>query len=464
MAYRASAMVLDETAALRDKAVVLEYQLQSGNAPGPDLGLPNRKALRAAITQALSLTTKASHPTTVLLIEVDQVQDVDRIMGDEIADDLMRLVAQRLQSAVPPQQLLAYLGHNEFGLLMTRLATPQEVQQQALRMQRALDAPIAVAGLQFSVATRIGAAIASGSDMEPETLMRRAEVARYAARAEGCEYLLYRPEFELESAGKLSLAAELHTALMNDGLELLYAPQLNLAENRVDRLRVCPRWPHPRLGTLLEKDFLGLPERGGILHSLTLWMLQEALARLEDWRRGIHPTLCLTLHLPEAAFGRMPVAETVERLLAAHDLPGGSLVIEVSEASLRDGGEQARRNANNLSRLGVGLCLDDFGGPRCGVATLIDYPITDLRIFPELLARAGKDARAGVALTALLSMRQQMGLQATACGVDEPQPLNLLRGLGCQRVEGSIVRTPMTAAETPGWLQARPAGGAAQSA
>ena len=455
MAYRASAMVLDETAALRDKAVVLEYQLQSGNEPGPDLGLPNRKALRAAITQALSLSTRSAFATTVMLIEVDQVEDVDRIMGDEVADDLMRLVAQRLQAAVPKQQLLAYLGHNEFGLLMTRLTTPEEIQQQALRMQRALDAPIAVAGLQFSLATHIGAAIATEPDVESETLMRRAEVARFAARAGGREYLLYRPEFESESAGKLSLAAELHTALMNDGLELLFAPQLNLREDRPDRLRVFPQWPHPRLGTMQESDFVHLPERGGILHSLTLWMLQETLARLEDWRRRIHPSLRFSLRLPDSAFASMPVAETVERLLAAHDLPGSAIVLEVSEAALRAGDELAHRNASNLARLGVGICLADFGGPRCGISVLVDYPISELRLFPGLLAGATGNGKAAAALSASLSVCGQMGLTATAPGVDDPQQIELLRGLDCRRVEGAAVRTPLTAAETPAWMLSR---------
>ena len=455
MAYQASAMVLDETSELRKKTIALEYQIEHGQPGGPRLGLPNRRALRSVLGQMLARTPDPVRSPAVLMIEIDQLRDVDRIMGEEIAEDLMRIVAQRLQNVLSREQVLAYLGHNEFGLLLPGAAGVEDLQQYAQRILRALDTPVALAGMQIGLEARIGAAIANdGSTLDAESLLRRAEIAKYAARTEQNDFQIYDASLETRRAGRLGLTAELHASLSHDALELTFAPQLSLADGRYPRLRVFPQWPHPHRGQLEESEFINLPERGGLLHGLSLWLLQQSLDQLEQWRRQYDATLVMVIRLPEQALARLPLSEMITRLLSAHDLPGDALVLEFSEQALRAGGRNAVRHLESLSRQGVRICLSGLGGPQCSLAALLDFPVSDVRLAGSLLQRAQNESKAALLLERHLSLTNKLRLLCTAPDVNSRTQLEALRPLGCEFAEGRVVQPLRGTADTADWLLA----------
>jgi diguanylate cyclase len=459
MAYQASALVMDETAELRKKTSALEYQIEHAQTEGPKLGLPNRRALRTVLTQILARDGAAVRQPAVLMIEIDQLRDVDRILGEEIAEDLMRIVAQRLQNLVSRDQVLAYLGHNEFGLLFIHAPEPDELQRQALRIHRALDTPVALAGMQISLQARIGAAIANdGGVLDAESLLRRAEIAKYAARTEQNDYQLYDASLETRRAGRLSLTAELHAGVSHDALELAYAPQLDLRDGRYRRLRLYPRWPHPRRGTLEESEFINLAERGGLLHSLSLWLLQQGLDQLEQWRRARDPALALVVRLPEQSLVRLPLSEMLTRLLSAHDLPGDALVLEFSEQALRGSGRDGMRHLESLTRQGVGICLAGLGGPQCSPASLLDFPVSEVRLAGALIRRAQEDSRAALLLERHMALVHDLQLGCGASEVHTRAQLEQLQSLACDWVEGTAVQPLRSADDCGRWLQEQTTG------
>lgn len=418
LSYQASAMVMDETAALRERSDALAYQLEHSQAENPWLGLPNRRALRAALSEVLARTGESARLPATLMVEIDQLRDVNRILGEATAEDLMRMVAQRLRSITSREQVLAYLGHNEFGMLCSSITSVDDLQQLAQRIQRALDTPVAMAGMQISLQARIGAALADGDPTtDAETLLRRAEIAKYAARTDLNDYVLYQPALETTRAGRLGLAAELHSSLSHDGLSLSYLPLLDRQDGSFNRLRACPRWPHPRRGMIEERDFLHLAERGGLLHGLSLWLLRQGMNALESARRQHGAKIVLSVRLPDAALNRLPVHEMVARLLAAHDLPNDALVLEFSEASLRATSSGSAAQLEALRRRGVGICLEGFGGPQCGLSTLVDYPLGEVMLSGSLVKRVPDDVRATTVLQSTIALARQLGLRCSATGV-----------------------------------------------
>jgi diguanylate cyclase len=453
MAYKASALVLDETAELRQKASALEYQIEHGQAEGPRLGLPNRRALRSTLAQALSHPADQTRHPAILMIEIDQLRDVDRILGDEMAEDLMRIVAQRLQNIISREQVLAYLGHNEFGLLSTGAASVEGLQHQARRIHRALDTPVSMAGMQIGLQARIGAAIVEdGQHVDAEGLLRRAEVAKYAARTEEQDFQLYNNTLESRGAGRLSLTAELHSSLGNDGLTLAFAPQLRLADGRYHRMRLYPRWPHPHRGLLEETDFLNLPERGGLLHGLSLWLLQQGLEKLECWRRD-DPEMILCIRLPDHAVTRLPLSEMLTRLLSAHDLPGNAIVLEFNESALRADEPCAMRHLDSLRKQGVGICLTGLGGACCSTVSLLDFPISEVRLASSLTLRAQFDAKAAKLLASYVGLVHEMSISCGAEGVSSHGQLELLQSLDCDWAEGSAIQVLRNFSDSTAWVQ-----------
>ncbi len=458
MAYEASAFVMDETADLRKKASALEYQIEHGQTEGPRLGLPNRRALRSALSQMLARPPDAAKCPAVLMFEIDQLRDVDRMMGEEIAEDLMRIVAQRLQNIISREQILAYLGHSDFALLSVGSIDQSELSKQADRIHRALDTPVSIAGMQISLQARVGATIANEAGMiDAESLLRRAEIAKYAARIEHKYFQLYDASLETRRAGKLSLTAELHSSLGHEGLELSFAPQIRLDDESSSqsgrRMRLYPRWPHPHRGLLEESEFVDLPERGGLLHSLCLWLLQQGLDQLEQWRREHDPKLVMVLRLPEQAMIRLPLGEMLTRLLAAHDLPGDALVLEFSEASLRGSDRSSVRQMEALSRQGVGICLSGMGGAYCSLTTLLDYPIGEVALDTELTQRAQHEDKARLLLESYLTLARKLKLDSSASGIQSRSQLELLREMGCDWASGSAVQPMRNTHDSAEWLK-----------
>ncbi len=453
MAYQASALVMDETAELRQKASALEYQIQHGQSDGPRLGLPNRRALRSTLAQSLARPDDPARRPSVLMIEIDQLRDVDRILGDEMAEDLMLVVAQRLQNMISRDEVLAYLGHSEFGLLSTGISDVDGLQRQAQRIHRVLDTPVSVSGMQIRLQARIGAALHVGDmKLDAEGLLRRAEVAKYAARTEEQDFQLYNDSLESRGAGRLSLSAELHSTLGHEGLTLAFAPQLNLADGSYRRLRLYPRWPHPHRGLLEEADFLDLPERGGLLHSLCLWLLLQGLDNLERWRRH-EPSLAMIIQLPKHSLARVPLGEMVTRLLLAHDLPGNALTLEFSESTLRVDEPCTIRQLSSLRKLDVGICLGNFGGAGCSIVSLLDFPISEVRLSPALTQRAQFDAKAARLLGQHIKIAREMDIICGADGVTSHGQLELLQSLDCEWVEGPSIQSQRNAEATTAWLQ-----------
>lgn len=451
MAYQASALVQDETAELRRRTSALEYQLEHEQSGRPRLGLPNRLALRTLLGQLLARAPGQGR-AAVLAIEIDPLRDMDRILGEDLAEDMMRIVTQRLRNILTREQVLAHFGHTEFGLLVADETGADALQQQARRVLRTLDVPVALGGMQISLQAHVGAASTQDEPaIDAESLLRRAEIAKYAARTEHHDFRLYDASLETRHAGRLNLSAELHASLGHEGLEPAFAAQLDLGGGRYRRLRLYPRWPHPRRGLLEEPGFINLPERGGLLHALSLWLLQQGLEWLETWRRR-DAALVMAIRLPEQALARLPLDEMLMRLLAAHDLPGESLVLEFSEQALRAADRNAVHAAEALSRHGVRICLRGLGASECSLAALLDFPVAEVRLAGSLIQRAQNENKAALLLEHYLSMVRKLHLVSTAGGVVAHAQLQTLRALGCDWAEGSVVQPLRTPADTGVWL------------
>lgn len=455
MSYQAGAMVLDETRELRDEANRLQYELSRQPIAGHAMGLPNRHMLIGAINRSINRPARRPGNFAVLVLTTEHYHEIAQAHGESAATQYISQLGERLKSVVGDEDTLAHFGHDDFGIVLAQAHDEAAARHQASRVQLALDVPITMGRSAFSLRASIGIALYPAYGPDAETLLRHAETAKYAAVASRRDYLIYAPSLDDARTEASRLIAELHGALYNEGLGDDYQPQLPLREGLPRRLRLLPYWEHPRRGRLTEAEFLHLPDRAGLLHGLTTWLLREGLARLTQWREHGSADLQLVLRLPDAALRELAFRDLIQRMLGSHDLPGSALIIEFSEAALTQTGTEQRAQFTSLRESGVQLCLTGVGAPGGSALTALYYPLDEYRLAPAIIERASIDPLAHDALQQTLTVMQSLQLRTVYCAVDNDAQRQLVETLGGDYAEGLAYRAALTPQAVERWLRPR---------
>ena len=439
MSYQAGAMLADETRELREQNTKLEYELERKGHHKQLTDLPNQWSFAARLTRVISRRAEHQGRCAVLVIDTQQYHEVALAHGDEAARDFIDQVAQRLSSSLAEGSVIGHFGYDDFALLIRNVENEVEALAIASRVQSSLDTPLQIRRQPMSMRSSIGIAIYPEHGSDAATLIRHAETAKYAASASFLECLAYRPELENARSETPRLIAELHAALDCDGLSADYVLQQPLRGNDAPRLRMICRWLHPRRGSLDQDEFLNLPGRPSLVHSLALWQLRTACEHLAAVRETI-PAMMLSLRLGDSAYKDFPLAETVTRLLRAHDLPTDALTLELRESALH-GNKTVIAQLHNLRNSGMQICLVGIGGPAASPACVLYFPVSEVQLVPELLMLARDQDAARHVLTSTVRMFDGLNIKVTACGTDSSELLTLARSAGADYAEGLATRT-----------------------
>ena len=339
--------------------------------------------------------------------------------------------------------VIGHFGYDDFAVLIPNVENEASVVAVASRIQAALDVPLQIRRQPMSLRSSIGIAIYPENGADAAMLIRHAETAKYAASASALECLVYRPELENERSEIPRLVAELHATLDHEGLSADYLMQRPLREQQAPRLRMICSWSHPRRGRLLQDEFLNLPGRPSLIHSLTLWQLREACAQLAVARANVHPEMMMSLRLGDGACKAFALADSVSSLLRAHDLPNEALTLELRGSAL-DKNCSSLKQLQTLRNQGVGISLVDVGGPASSAASVLYFPINEVQLVPELLTLALEQHPARHVLDSTVKMLEGLQIRVTALGADNLELLALARIAGADYAEGAATREPMT--------------------
>ncbi len=455
MSYTAGAMVLDETRELRQEADRLEYELGRAPVLGHNLGLPNRHALIAAIDRAISQhDSNLRGAFSVIALDTQHYHEIEQSLGEEAVRQYLNQLRERLQGVIGETDVLAHFGFDDFGILLGSATDEAEAKRQASRVQLALDLPISLGRRPLSVRSSVGIACFPKHGEDSETLVRHAETAKYAATAQGQDALVYDPSQDNVHAQRSRLMAELHSALYNEGLTESFWLQQPLQDDEPLRMRFSPYWDHPREGRMEENQFIDLPDRLGLVHGLSLWVLRQGLERLTQWL-PLEPSLKLVLRLPAAALRQLSLPELVLRLLSAHDLQGASLILEFPGQTLGTVGQDERKQLAALRQAGVGISLDGVGEPRTSPLIPLFTECDSTRVIgriPHLAVESTATLNAARALVQLLhALRQTVVIE----GVESQAHLELCRSIGADYAQGPAVLQAMSGEAGERWLRQR---------
>jgi diguanylate cyclase len=416
-------------------------------------GLANRRA----VLRRISALSAEGTPVALALLDVDKFKEVNDALGHAAGDDLLRLVARRLEPALRAGDLLGRLGGDEFAVVaVLEPGAPADEAGRALgrRLHARLEQPFPVGGMTVHCSASIGVTTSTPDVQRPAQLLRRADVAMYDAKRSGRGVALYDAALHADSSGHLALVEQLRTALATDGLVLHHQPQLDIADGRVVGVECLLRWAHPEKGLVPPADFLPLAEVHGLMGPLTEWVLAAAVEQLADWRgRGLDLRASVNLSASNLLDTGLPTR--LAELLLRHQVPPASVVIEVTESVLLTDPERSLAVVADLAALGVTVSMDDYGTGYSSLAYLRDLPVTELKLDRSFTADLCTDPRTEAIIASTIDLAHRLGLQVVAEGVEDERTLAHLRTLDCDTSQGYLHSPALPAPVLERWLRDR---------
>jgi diguanylate cyclase (GGDEF)-like protein len=415
-------------------------------------GLPNRALFMDRLSHALIRAERGGGNLAVLFLDLDRFKILNDTLGREVGDRLLVEVAHRLAACLSPEDTVARLGGDEFALLLEGTSDLSAASALAERVSAELQRPFVVEGRDVLISASIGVALTGGGSMQPEEVLRNADLAMYQAKAEGrARYELYEPDLSVSTRERLDLQADLRTAGARQELSLRYQPVVSLASIRPVEVEALVRWDHRRRGALLPADFIGLSEETGLIVPMGQWILREACRQARTWQTessGI-PPLVVSVNLSAGQFERDALRDEVATILGETGLEPGRLQLEISEAVLMRDDPRMFDRLEALRAIGVRLAIDDFGTGYASLSYLKRLPVDCLKIDRSLVKGVGYETEDAAIIRAVATLARSLGITVTAEGVETHAQLVQLREVGCDQGQGYFFARPVSADRVP---------------
>jgi diguanylate cyclase (GGDEF)-like protein len=417
--------------------------------------LPNRVMFDLQTRHALD-RREEGELVAVMLVDLDRFKEVNDTLGHEHGDELLELLGDRLGYLTEGDRVtVARLGGDEFGILLRDVHTEAQVDQMASQVKQIIETPAEIAGVVIDVGASLGLAVAPRDGDDATTLLQRADVAMYVAKAGHRGVVRYEPGADPYSSRRLSLAADLRRAVENGEIETHYQPITSLDVDSPIAVEALARWNHPEHGPVPPDVFIPIAEQSGLIRDLTFLVLDDSLAQARSWRsQGFEMAVGVNLSV------RCLTDDDLVARIGRHlDLAGAdpaSLKLEVTEGTIMADPVRAIAVLEDLHSLGVSLAIDDFGMGFSSLNQLKRMPVSQLKIDRSFVSGLPDDREDAVIVHSVIELGHNLGMEVVAEGVEDRASLEYLRSLGCDAVQGFYLSPPLPAHELLHWLRRRP--------
>jgi diguanylate cyclase (GGDEF)-like protein len=408
-------------------------------------GLPNRALVLDRAEQMLArVERQAGSVAVALFIDIDGFKHVNDKLGHAAGDQLLQSVGERLQDVVRDQDTVGRLGGDEFVVLVesTTREGPLDLPDRIIEVLRqAID--LDGSGRTQSFTASLG--IAVGQYATPDTLLRDADLALYAAKAAGKDrYALFDASMNTSAEGRLELEGDLGAALREEQLFLHYQPIFDLCRHEVLGVESLVRWRHPARGVVPPDEFIPISEESGLILSIGRWVLGEACKQAASWHARGH-LISIFVNVSAQQLSRDGFAADVRRALETSGIDPSLLVLEITETTLMHDVAAAGERLKEIRALGVRVAIDDFGTGYASLSQLQRMPVDILKIDSSFVAALADAGQGRELLEAILGVGQALSLAVVAEGVETQTQLIALEEMGCEQAQGYLLGRPCAA-------------------
>jgi predicted signal transduction protein with EAL and GGDEF domain len=366
---------------------------------------------------------------------------------------VLRWVSEQLKACLRPFDILARMGGDEFTALLD-LEFPEQAAKIAEKLIERVSICQQVDGLDIALGASIGIATFPDCGANLDGMLRAADIAMYEAKRAGRQqYRFYDHDMNGRARSRLMLEESVRTAIENRDFNLVYQPQVAIADGRIRGFEALLRWQHPSVGDVPPGLFLPLLEEARLISRLGSWIYHRSAGQRKAWESLFTEDLVLGVSLSSTQFGMPNLVTELRQVLERHGLQPHHLEVEVTEEALMHNPEETRKQLRLLHNLGVRVALDDFGAGPCSLSHLRDLALDTLKIDRHLIARLPESVRDAALVRSVIDLCRQFGMLVIAEGVETVAQYEWLKANGCEYVQGFLVARPMMAEDTGRFVQ-----------
>lgn len=446
----------------------------------PLTDLPNRRQILWRAEQALQAALARGHMMAMLLVDLDRFKIINDTLGHAAGDELLVEVARRLRhcvrhvdklhegvlQATHPRshrqfEAVGRLGGDEFVALLPEIGSSEDAQRVAQRMLESLRQPVVLGGQECFVTASIGLCLFPQEGDSVADLLRNADIAMYAVKAQGRNAAAaYTPSLSRRARERLELESALHKAVERRELFMRYQPCIDSLSSRIVGAEALMRW---RRGDreVMPSEFISVAEESGLIVPMTEWALEEVSRQVARWQDRLGFDGSVAVNMPARMVSRPDVLDLIRGMAERARIDPARLHLEITETTLMDQVEQVVEILQGLREVGIQISIDDFGTGYSSLAYLTRHPISELKIDRGFVKNLGEETRANAVVAAVIAMARALELRVVAEGVETRSQMEILQLLGCRRMQGYYFAHPLDPQDFEGFysaIQGRPEG------
>ena len=403
-------------------------------------GLPNREGFRLRAEEAVSAHAAGARGA-IAMLDLDRFKDVNDTLGHHAGDQLLRIVGERLVSALRSDDIVARLGGDEFGLVLPGVADADQALELLGRVHAELAAELTLESVELSVEASTGVALYPVHGTTLEELLKRADGAMYQGKRGAASLVVHSPDATALPNDGLRVQGELRHAIERDELVLHYQPKFELGSGEVRGAEALLRWQHPERGLVPPAEFLPAAEQSGLIEPLTAWVLRRALGDRAQWT-GAGADWTVSVNVSARNLESPDFPALVLGLLEETATPPEALCLEITETALAGDAALAERSLETLVERGVGVSVDDFGTGYTSVLGLRTLAVSEIKIDRAFVMELDRHSEDRSIVRAIIDLAHGLGCTVTAEGVETAETAAWLRGVACDSAQGYHLARP----------------------
>ncbi|WP_077211696.1 putative bifunctional diguanylate cyclase/phosphodiesterase [Bacillus dakarensis] len=404
--------------------------------------LPNGRYFTEKLENAVMYDHEKRH--ALLLLDIDRFKNINESLGHAFGDLVLQSVAERLRHTLPSAIFLGRMGGDEFTILFKSIKNEDEVTALCRQIQEVMEEPFQIQHLLLKVTLNIGIAIYPEDGNNSVELLKHTHIAMAEAQREVMRYKFYHSSMDQQFLERLVLEQDLHQALANQELFVVYQPQVDLRTGEMLALEALIRWNHPKKGLISPGQFIPIAEETGLIIPIGEWVLREACRQLKEWHDSGIPSIGVSVNLSTKQFFQQNLVDTIENILHETELSPQYLELEITESMTMDV-KNATAILRDLKELGVRIAVDDFGTGYSSLNYLKELPIDRLKIDRSFVMDIGVNNREAAIISLIVSIAIHLNIEVIAEGVENIEQLQYLQMQKCHQVQGYYFSPPITA-------------------
>jgi diguanylate cyclase (GGDEF)-like protein/PAS domain S-box-containing protein len=410
--------------------------------------LPNRHMFRDRLEQEILRSQQTGLPVALLLIDMDRFKEINDTLGHAKGDKLLVEAAHRIKMCARITDMVSRLGGDEFTVILPVFGERLHLERIVQDIINELANPFDLGDEQKGyISASIGITIYPNDAEDIESLLKHADQAMYAAKAEGRNCFSYFTQsMQLEAQEKLALTNDLRHALARHELHVYYQPILELQSGNITKAEALLRWRHPTRGMVSPAVFIPLAEEAGLIHEIGDWVFQEAVARVADWQKRFGRIIQISVNKSPVQF-EQPEKQIWQKRMNELGLPGNGIAVEITEGLLFKESSKAKERLLEFRNSGIEVSIDDFGTGFSSLSYLKQFDIDYLKIDQSFVKDLEINPDDKALTEAIIVMAHKLGIRTIAEGVETEGQRDFLKSFGCDYVQGFLYSPAVPAAE-----------------